>query len=308
MGRDPLTRQVSRSDRTARKDIMSASRRLRELLARPGLIRSFAPHDVFTARLLEQAGCELLFLGGFGVSASVFGWPDVGLVTLPEMAEAIRRMTVRLMIPLIADGDTGHGDVLNVARTVQEFERAGAAGMLLEDQVSPKRCGHFSGKQVISADEMLRKLEVALESRRDPDFVIIARTDARSVEGLDAAIERACRYGTAGADLCFVEAPQSRDELAAIAGRVPHPQLANMLLGGVTPILSADELEQLGFKILVDPVATLLAAGAAVRKLTRTLFELGRLDSLSSELLTFDEVKQVLGLDEMLRTIDKPQS
>jgi 2-methylisocitrate lyase-like PEP mutase family enzyme len=296
-----------RSDRsTARKDIMSAPRRLRELLARPGLIRSFAPHDVFTARVLEQAGCELLFLGGFGVSASVFGWPDVGLVTLSEMAEAIRRMTARLTIPLIADGDTGHGDVLNVARTVQEFERAGAAGMLLEDQVRPKRCGHFSGKQVISADEMLRKLEVALESRRDPDFVIIARTDARSVEGLEAAIERACRYGAAGADLCFVEAPHSRDELATIARRVPHPQLANMLLGGVTPILSADELEQLGFKIMVDPVATLLATGAAVRKLASTLFQQGRLDSLAPELLTFEDVKQVLGLDELLRTIDNP--
>lgn len=279
---------------------MTTARRLRELLARPGIIRTLAPHDVFTARLLEQAGCEMLFLGGFGVSASVFGWPDVGLVTLSEMTEAVRRMAARISIPLVADGDTGHGDLHNVARTVRDFEQAGAAGILLEDQVSPKRCGHFAGKQVISADEMLKKLRVALDARRDPDFVIFARTDARAVEGLDAAIERACRYGELGADVCFVEAPRSRDELVRIAREVPYPQLANMLLGGVTPILSADELQQLGFKIMVDPVATLLATGSVVRQLAQTLFRDGRIDSLANELLTFDDVKQVLGLSDII--------
>ena len=281
---------------------MTTARRLRELLARPGIIKTLAPHDVFTARLLEQAGCEMLFLGGFGVSASVFGWPDVGLVTLSEMTEAVRRMASRISIPLVADGDTGHGDLHNVARTVRDFEQAGAAGILLEDQVSPKRCGHFAGKQVIPADEMLGKLRVALDARRDPDFVIFARTDARAVEGLDAAIERACRYGELGADVCFVEAPRSREELARIGREVPYPQLANMLLGGATPILGADELQQLGFKFMVDPVATLLAAGAAVRKLATTLLDQGRVDSLTNELLTFDDVKQSLGLSEFLRS------
>ena len=280
---------------------MTCARQLRELIARPGIVRSLAPHDVFTARLLEQAGFELLFLGGFGVSASVFGWPDVGLVTLTEMTEAVRRMTSRLSIPLVADGDAGHGDHHNVARTVREFEQAGAAGILLEDQVSPKRCGHFTGKQVVSVDEMLAKLQTALNARRDPDFVIIARTDARAVEGLEAAIERANQYGEAGADVCFVEAPRSREELQRISAEVPYPQLANMLLGGVTPILGAEELEQLGFKIMVDPVATLLATGAAVRKLAETLKQHGRVDSLSEEMLSFDEVKQVLGLNEFLR-------
>ena len=279
---------------------MTTSRRLRELLARPGIIKTLAPHDVFTARLLEQAGFEMLFLGGFGVSASVFGWPDVGLVTLSEMTEAVRRMSSRINIPLVADGDTGHGSLLNVAQTVRELERAGAAGILLEDQVSPKRCGHFAGKQVIPVDEMLSKLRVALDARRDPDFVIFARTDARAVEGLDAAIERGCRYGELGADVCFVEAPRSREELARIAREVPYPQLANMLLGGTTPILGADELQQLGFKIMVDPVATLLATGAAVRKLASTLLDQGRVDSLAGELLSFDDVKQTLGLSEFL--------
>lgn len=279
---------------------MNCARRLRELIARPGIIKSLAPHDVYTARLLEKAGFELLFLGGFGVSASRFGWPDVGLVTLTEMSEAVRRMTARLTIPLIADGDTGHGDLNNVARTVREFEQAGASGMLLEDQVSPKRCGHFSGKQVISVDEMLAKLKAALDARRDPDFVIIARTDARAVEGLEAAIERANQYGEAGADVCFVEAPRSREELQRIAAEVPFPQLANMLLGGVTPILCADELEELDFKIMVDPIATLLTAGAAVRKLAETMKRHGRVDSLSSEMMDFDEVKEVLGLAEFV--------
>jgi 2,3-dimethylmalate lyase len=278
---------------------LTKNQRLRELLVGQQIIRSFAPHDVFTARILEDAGIELLFLGGFGVSASVLGIPDVGLTTLTEMTEAVRRMSDRLSVPLIADGDTGHGDLHNVARTVRDFERAGASGMLLEDQVAPKRCGHFSGKQVIPSDEMLDKLKTALDTRDDPDFVIIARTDARAVEGLDAAVERACRYGEAGADVCFVEAPQSADELATIARDVPYPQLANMLPGGVTPILSADELQQLGFRIMVDPVGTLLATGHVVRKLAEAMLNEGRVDQLSSQMLGFDEVKQLLGLDEI---------
>lgn len=280
---------------------MTTAQQLRDLLARPGLIKALAPHDVFTARLLEQAGIELLFLGGFGVSASVFGWPDVGLVTLTEMTEAVERMASRLNVPLVADGDTGHGDLRNVARTVRNFEHAGAAGILLEDQVSPKRCGHFAGKQVIPVEEMCRKLDVALNARRDPHFVIFARTDARAVEGLDAAIARARRYGELGADVCFVEAPRSIDELQRIAAEVPYPQLANMLLGGTTPILGADELEQLGFKIMVDPIATLLACGAAVQKLASTLLKNGRIDSLAADMLSFEEVKQILGLSEFLK-------
>src|SRR5712691_1541401 len=279
---------------------MKVTRQLRELIARPGIVRALAPHDVFTARLLEQAGFEMLFLGGFGVSASVFGWPDVGLVTLSEMTDAVRRLASRISIPLVADADTGHGDLLNVTRTVREFEVAGAAGLLLEDQVSPKRCGHFGGKQVIPVDEMLDKLQTARDARHDADFVIFARTDARAVEGLDSAMERANRYGELGADVCFVEAPRSREELQRIAAEVPYPQLANMLLGGVTPILGADELEQLGFKIMVDPVATLLVAGAAVRKLAATLQQQGRVDSLTDEMLTFEEVKQLLGLNDFL--------
>ncbi len=279
--------------------MMSKTRRVRELLTGSEIIRSFAPHDVFTARVLEDAGVELLFLGGFGVSASVLGIPDVGLTTLTEMTEAVRRMADRLTVPLIADGDTGHGNLQNVARTVRDFERAGAAGLLLEDQVAPKRCGHFAGKQVIPADEMLDKLRVALDTRKDPDFVIIARTDARAVEGLDSAIERANRYGEAGADVCFVEAPESRDEMARIGGEVPFPQLANMLPGGVTPILSAAELGQMSFRIVVDPVATLLATGHVVRTLAQAMLREGRIDQPAVPMMGFDEVKELLGLAEL---------
>ena len=279
----------------------SKNRRLRRLLAQPDIIPSFAPHDVFTARVLDDVGIELLFLGGFGVSASVLGLPDVGLTTLSEMTEAVRRMTDRISVPLIADGDTGHGNLNNVARTVREFERAGASGMLLEDQVSPKRCGHFAGKDVVSAEEMLGRLRAALDSRDDPEFVIIARTDARAVEGFDAAVERANRYGEAGADVCFVEAPQSRDELQQLPKLIPFPQLANMLPGGVTPILSATELQEIGFRIVVDPVGTLAATAHVVRQLGETMLTDGRVDHLAGKMSSFDEVKRILGLDKFLR-------
>src|SRR5215831_4135084 len=166
---------------------MTSAGRLRELLASPEIIRSLGAHDVFTARLIEAAGLETVFIGGFGTSASMMGLPDVGLLTLTEMADAVRRMAARVSIPVVADGDTGHGDLHNVVRTVREFERAGAAGILLEDQVTPKRCGHFQGKQVIPTAEMILKLRAALDARRDADFVLIARTDARAVEGIDGA-------------------------------------------------------------------------------------------------------------------------
>src|SRR6266403_5884766 len=244
-----------------------SAQRLRELLSRPGIIRSLGAHDVFTARLIEAAGLETVFIGGFGTAASMLGLPDVGFLTLTEMADAVRRMAERVAIPVVDDGDTGHGDLHNVVRTVREFERAGAAGILLEDQVTPKRCGHFEGKQLIGAEEMVLKLRAALDARRDPAFVIVARTDARAVEGIAGAIERANRYGEAGADVCFIEAPESRQELERIPREVRYPLLVNMLSGGVTPILPVEELGRLGYKIVVCPIESLLVAGKAVQRL-----------------------------------------
>jgi 2-methylisocitrate lyase-like PEP mutase family enzyme len=285
--------------------MMKPTSQLRQLLAKPGIIRSLGAHDVFTARLIEAAGLETVFIGGFGTSASLLGLPDVGFLTLTEMADAVRRMAQRVRIPMVADGDTGHGDLHNVVRTVREFEQAGAAGILLEDQVAPKRCGHFQGKQVIPAAEMVLKLRAALDARRDPDFVIVARTDARAVEGIDGAIARANRYGEAGADVCFIEAPQSRPELERIPREVQFPLLVNMLTGGVTPILSVEELARLGYKIVVCPIESLLVAGAAIRKLIQALLTRGRVDLPPEEMMTFAEVKQILGLDEVLNLRDK---
>ncbi len=276
------------------------TRRLRQLLEQPGAIRSLGAHDVFSARLIEAAGLEAVFLGGFGTSASLLGLPDVGFLTLTEMADAVRRMAMRVAIPVVADGDTGHGDLHNVVRTVREFEQAGAAGLLLEDQVAPKRCGHFQGKQVIPADEMVLKLRAARDARRDPDLVIVARTDARAVEGIDAAIERANRYGAAGADVCFIEAPESRAELERIPREVRYPLLVNMLSGGVTPILTVEELGKLGYKIVVCPIESLLVFGTAMRKLIDALLTRGRVDLPAGEMMTFAEVKEVLGLDDVL--------
>ena len=279
---------------------MTTARQLRTLLARPGLIRSLAAHDVFTAKVMEQAGMPLLFLGGFGASASGYGLPDLGLLGLAEMADAARRMTGAVSVPVIVDGDTGYGSVPNVIRTVREFERAGAAGMLLEDQVFPKRCGHFAGKQIVSVEEMETRLKAALDARRDPDFVVIARTDARAVEGLDSAIDRAQRYAALGVDLIFVEAPQSEAELARIARDIEKPQLANMLVGGATPILSADELERLGFKIVVSPVESLTITAFAVQQLSRAMLDEGRVDGLSHQMCSFSDIKRLLGVDEWI--------
>jgi 2-methylisocitrate lyase-like PEP mutase family enzyme len=284
---------------------MRPTRRLRELLTQPGVVRSLGAHDVFTARLIEAAGLETVFLGGFGAAASLLGLPDVGLLTLTEMADAVRRTAARVNIPVVADGDTGHGDLHNVVRTVREFERAGAAGVLLEDQVAPKRCGHFTGKQVIPAPEMVLKLRAALEARQDADFVIVARTDSRAVEGIEGAIDRANRYAEAGADVCFIEAPQGRDELERIPREVRHPLLVNMLTGGVTPILPVEELGRLGYKIVVCPIETLLVTGAAVQRLIRALLTRGRADDPGCEMLTFAQVKELLGLDEVLGLRDR---
>ncbi len=284
---------------------MSTTRRLRELLQAPGVIRSLGAHDVFTARLIEAAGLETVFIGGFGTSASMLGLPDVGFLTLTEMADAVRRMARRVAIPVVADGDTGHGDLHNVLRTVREFEAAGAAGILLEDQVAPKRCGHFQGKQVIPTGEMVLKLRAALDARRDPDFVLIARTDARAVEGIDAAIDRANRYGETGADVCFIEAPEGRDELERIPRAVRYPLLVNMLSGGVTPILTVEELGQLGYKIVVCPIESLLVLGTAMQRLIRVLLTRGRVDLPPEEMMTFAQVKELLGLDEVLNLRDR---
>jgi 2,3-dimethylmalate lyase len=276
----------------------SRAQHLRDLMKRAGIIRSLGAHDVFTALIVEQSGFETVFLGGFGASASMLGLPDLNFLTMTEMADFVRRTAARLTIPIIADGDTGHGDLPNVQRTVQMFEAAGASGILLEDQVMPKRCGHFANKQVIPTDEMVRKIQAAVAAKSDPEFVVFARTDARQMNGLDDAIDRINRCCEAGADVAFIEAPQSVGELERIARAVKYPLFANMLTGGVTPILSAQELEQLGYKFVVCPVESLMVCARAMRTLCDTWMKSGRVDHLAKESLGFGELKSLLGVDK----------
>lgn len=278
----------------------SPTRRFRELLARPGIIRSLGAHDVFSALVMEQAGFEMVFLGGFGASASMLGLPDLNFLTMTEMADAVRRTAARLTVPIIADGDTGHGDLHNVARTIETFEAAGAAGIIIEDQVMPKRCGHFANKQVVSREEMLGRIRAAVRARNNPDFTICARTDARAVHGLEEAIERVNRCGDAGADVVFIEAPQSVPELELIPKRVQRPLLANMLTGGVTPILPVKELEQLGYKLAVAPIESLLVCARALRDLCAAWQTKGRVDDLATRAMTFEELKELLAVEKFM--------
>ena len=257
----------------------SKNQQLRQLLDRPQIIRSFAPHDVFTARILEDAGIEMLFLGGFGVSASVLGIPDVGLTTLTEMTEAVRRMADRLTIPLVADGDTGHGDLHNVARTVRDFEKAGASGVLLEDQVAPKRCGHFSGKDVVDLTEARNRIKAAADARHDPNFLIVARTDACATQGFDAAIERAEAFIEDGADITFIEAPRSLDDIRSIPKRLAGtPQLINLVVGGKTPIIEFSGLDEMGFGLVLYANVALQGALKGMNDALSMLQAHGRVD------------------------------
>jgi 2,3-dimethylmalate lyase len=284
---------------------LNGKQRLHDLLKRPGIIRSLGAHDVFTALIVEQAGFETVFIGGFGTSASMLGLPDLNFLTMTEMAEAVRRMAARISIPVIADGDTGHGDLHNVQRTIESFEGAGAAGILLEDQVMPKRCGHFANKQVIPTEEMVLKIKAAVRAKSDPNFVIFARTDARQMNGLEDAIDRVNRCCDAGADIAFIEAPQSIAELEEIPKRIKYPLFVNMLSGGVTPILSVTELEQLGYKIVVCPIESLLVCARAMRELCEAWKTRGRVDEIATRAMSFDEVKKLLGVETFLKVKEK---
>jgi 2-methylisocitrate lyase-like PEP mutase family enzyme len=275
--------------------------RLNALFRRPGLIKSLGAHDVLSALIVQQAGFETIFVGGFGASASVLGLPDLNFLTLTEMAGAVRRMASRVRIPIVADGDTGHGSVHNVMRTVQEFEAAGAAGVILEDQVSPKRCGHFEGKEIIPREEMGAKLKAAVKARGNPRFVIIARTDARDVTGLDDAIRRVNFYAACGADCVFIESPHTLEELKIIPRRVKAPMLVNMLTGGKTPNPPVNSLERMGYKIAVYPIESLLVCAKAVRALADTLLKTGSVEKVKKQMVTFGEMKEILGLSSFLK-------
>jgi methylisocitrate lyase len=254
--------------------------------------------DALSARVAARAGFEVMFVSGYSVSATQLGEPDFGLLTQTEVVAAATRICNAVDVPVLIDADTGYGNAVNVVRTVRELVRAGAAGMFLEDQVWPKRCGHMRGKRVIPASEQAAKLRAAVSARGDADLFIVARTDARQAAGLDDAIARALAYRDAGADALFVEAPQSLDELREIGRRLPRPLVANMVEEGVTPQLPPAELAALGFQLIVYPLSGLFAATKAMQDVYARLRADGHTLGVRERLTTFPEFNALVGLEE----------
>ena len=257
-------------------------------------------YDALGARLVEEAGFPAAYMTGFGSAASRLGRPDVGLMTLPEMVDNARRIAQAVDIPVIADADTGYGNSINVIRTVHEYESAGVTAIHLEDQVMPKKCGHMDGKEVVPVGEMAAKVAAAVAARRSPEFLIIARTDARAVEGLDAALQRARVYHEAGADALFVEAPQSEAEIEAVARAFPDvPLLFNYAEGGKTPAVTHSFLRDLGFRLVIFPLTILLAATEAIRSSLRRIKADGTPIELVPSMLPFGDFLDFIGLAEI---------
>ena len=276
---------------------MTPRQTLKQLLKRDKLLVAPGCFDGLSARLVQEAGFEAAYLSGGAVARSM-GIPDIGLVTMSESIERAAQVVSAIKIPIIADADTGYGNAVNLVRTMREFERAGVAAIHIEDQITPKRCGHLDGKEVISLGEMTQKLQAALAARSDPDFCIIARTDARGVNGFDDAIERGQAFAKLGVDAIFVEAPQSEEELEEIPRRIPNiPLLVNVFKGGKTPMLPVERLEKMGYRIAIYPSETQRAAIHAMRNALSTLKREGTTESIDAALTTFKERDQVVDLD-----------
>jgi 2,3-dimethylmalate lyase len=273
---------------------------LRELLVGEEMVLAPGCYDALGARLVEDAGFPAVYMTGFGSAASRLGRPDVGLMSLTEMVDNAHRIVQAVDVPVIADADTGYGNPVNVIRTVREFEAAGVSAIHIEDQVMPKRCGHVEGKQVVAVEEAAAKIAAAVSARRSPEFVVIARTDARAVEGLPAALERARHYREAGADVLFVEAPQSTKEIEAVAEALEDvPLLFNYAEGGKTPPVSHEFLRSLGFRLVIFPISTLLVATAAMRGVLAQIRADGTPIKALPSMLGFGEFLDFIGLPEI---------
>ena len=277
---------------------MSSGQKLRQILERPGILVIPGVYDCLGAKLAEQIGFDVVATSGFGIAASTLGLPDFGFLTASEMLSSVGRIAQSVSVPLIADMDTGYGNALNVIRTVKDAVQLGIAGVILEDQEWPKKCGHFEGKRVIAIAEHIGKIRAAVQARGESGLVIIARTDARAPLGFEEAIARGRAYIEAGADLLFVEAPQSVEELKAIAAAFPDvPLVANIVEGGKTPHLSAAQLQAIGFKIVFFPVSALLAASHVMTACLRHLKEQGTTSGFE-DLVGFKDIQQLMGVPE----------
>jgi 2-methylisocitrate lyase-like PEP mutase family enzyme len=268
-------------------------------LSQPGLIVAPGVYDMVSAKLADQAGFDALYMTGFGVVASHLGYPDAGLATFSDMVGRVRQVAEGTTTPLIADGDTGYGGLLNVDHSVRGYEASGAQAIQLEDQEFPKKCGHTPSRRVIPLQDAARKIKVAAEARSSRDFKIIARTDARTAHGLDEALRRGEAFLKAGADILFIESPESVEEMQRIGETFDVPLLANMVEGGRTPILSKAELEKLGYKIAIYPVAGLLAAASALQSVYAHLKSTGSTLNWDGELCQFSDFVRMIGFERV---------
>lgn len=277
---------------------MEKARLVRRFLSEQGQLVMPGVFDTLSAKIAARAGFEVVFITGYSLSATLLGEPDFGLLTQTEVVNAAQRICSVVDTPVIVDADTGYGNAVNVVRTVQDLVRAGAAGMFLEDQVWPKRCGHMKGKQVIALDEQLKKLRAAIEAKKEHDFYIVARTDARQALGLSEAITRGIAFKQAGADAVFIEAPESKEEMKEISRHVPGPLVANMLERGVTPLMGPEELKGLGFDLIVWPLAPLYSVAKTLTEMYSTLRRDGSTVKILDRLMPFDEFNEIVGLEE----------
>lgn len=277
---------------------MAKAELIRQALAKHGQLIMPGVYDALSAKIAARAGFEVTFITGYSLSATLLGEPDFGLLTQTEVVSAAQRICSVIDIPVIVDADTGYGNAINVIRTVRDLIRAGAGGMFLEDQIWPKRCGHMRGKQVIPIEEQLNKLRAAVEAKGRDDFFIVARTDARQALGLDEAIKRGIAFKNAGADAIFIEAPESKEEMREIAKHVTGHLVANMLERGVTPLMGPQELKELGFDLVVWPLAPLYSVAKSLSDVYTTLRKEGSTLSILDRLMTFDEFNGIVGLNE----------
>jgi len=284
---------------------MKKTTRLRELLAQPQILVAPGAHDALSAKIVAKAGFDAVYFTGYGQAASHLGGPDVGLMTMTEMVMRARNFAAAVDVPVIADGDTGFGNVINVIRTVQEYEAAGVAAIQLEDQVAPKKCGHMTGRQVVPLEEMIGKIKAAVSARKDPDFVIIARTDARTNLGIEEALRRGKAFAEAGADVLFIESPESLEEMKLITSSFDIPVLANMVEGGRTPLMTAQELQELGYGLVIFPTSSTYITAQAVTRVMQELKASGTTKALLDEMIPFQQFNELVGLPAVREIEDK---